>query len=729
MSELPPHPHSEPPWVVPERPSAVAGGRLVFRRPGGWPRGPGPIVRSMLLMAAFTAIVLSVGLVWWSVHSTRQSVVEQALPLQTQALEQMGRTLAFRVEQQQKPLQALASALTAHMGEPRAALQSMLQQQASMARLFERLQLADAQGQLLVNLQEGQMQALEALAEPERALLRRGLEDGKPLTKVWMHSDGTEVVLDLLHVLPLRSAQGKLVGVLGGSLQIPAQTFLPAGASTDLDEKASLLLLGPDGKVLAKNEHGHWQLAGSSDLAWVRDVVDADWVKSVQLGALGEQRGQQLWSAVPLPWTQWVLLKVSNVQAWAPGLTRHEQWTILAIAVAAALALALVLALIAYPLTELYRRSQRALQNQLVDEVDSTVRGALWWRRLSEHDWGEAQALRSALQALGQSREAQHEKQLEMQLQLQTLMDYAPVGLVVTQASRIQRVGMQAARILGYTPRELQDMPVQRLCSSSHVYEQLVQRIQRDLDIYGQFDSETSLQRKDGSTVWVRIHGQSMQRMRRSWEAPKREAQEDFLVWEVEDVTTQRLVREQSGWKAMHDPLTKLPNRAAFAMRLQEWLRECAEATVEEGTDGGEQAEETAHGVILYLDLDHFSQINQQGGRQAGDEVLGHIARLIEASVRPQGWVARVGGDEFAVLLPGATQQQGMRTAQLLCMAVQDWEGAWEGRRYLMGVSIGLLVIDARRYTVAAALKAADMACYAAKRKGRNRVEVMTRVA
>src|SRR2546427_7900315 len=56
------------------------------------------------------------------------------------------------------------------------------------------------------------------------------------------------------------------------------------------------------------------------------------------------------------------------------------------------------------------------------------------------------------------------------------------------------------------------------------------------------------------------------------------------LVWVVEDVTMQRLVREQPGWKAMHDPLTLLPNREAFAMRLHEWLQECSAARSEEHT-------------------------------------------------------------------------------------------------------------------------------------------------
>ena len=73
------------------------------------------------------------------------------------------------------------------------------------------------------------------------------------------------------------------------------------------------------------------------------------------------------------------------------------------------------------------------------------------------------------------------------------------------------------------------------------------------------------------------------------------------LVWVVEDVTMQRLVREQPGWKAMHDPLTLLPNREAFAMRLHEWLQECsaaqrlpAEALQEEASSSQADAEVAA---------------------------------------------------------------------------------------------------------------------------------------
>ena len=135
------------------------------------------------------------------------------------------------------------------------------------------------------------------------------------------------------------------------------------------------------------------------------------------------------------------------------------------------------------------------------------------------------------------------------------------------------------------------------------------------------------------------------------------------------------------------------------------------------------------HGIVLYVDLDHFSQVNRLGGREVGDEVLCHIARLIDAAVRPHGWVARVGGDEFAVLMAGVSREEGMRHAQLLCMAIQDWDGSYQGQRYMLSASIGMLLLDASYHTAASAFKGADMACYAAKRKGRNRVEVMTAAA
>lgn len=111
-------------------------------------------------------------------------------------------------------------------------------------------------------------------------------------------------------------------------------------------------------------------------------------------------------------------------------------------------------------------------------------------------------------------------------------------------------------------------------------------------------------------------------------------------------------------------------------------------------------------------------------GHDAGDDVLRHLARLIEAEVRQIGWAARLGGDEFAVVLPGSVLARGVEVAEQLRAAVQAWEPSYHGRSFTLGVSIGLVALDAGPQDAAAVLYAADMACYDAKRAGRNRVAV-----
>jgi diguanylate cyclase len=115
--------------------------------------------------------------------------------------------------------------------------------------------------------------------------------------------------------------------------------------------------------------------------------------------------------------------------------------------------------------------------------------------------------------------------------------------------------------------------------------------------------------------------------------------------------------------------------------------------------------------------------VNDVAGHDAGDDVLRHVARLLESQVRQIGWAARLGGDEFAVVLPGCSLVRGQALAEQLRAAVQAWEPSYQGRSFTLGVSIGLVVLDASLQDVPSVLYAADMACYDAKRAGRNRVE------
>lgn len=719
---------AEPPWAAPAQPVDV----FVAPASGQLRRGPGPMLLSMLLLAVVAVLLAGIGSAAWVAYSQHRAAMEGVLPAHTRALEYAGRSLVFRVEQQQKTLNSLAQVLADHMHES-TAFQEALLGPSSMAQQYDQVQLANAEGRLLINQHKNWLEPVEQLQEPLRDALKRSLAEGKPITHAWVRSSDAGLQLEFQSVAPVRDAQGQLQGILGGSYRTPLSVlFNLEGASAEAGSQ--LWLLDGDFKPLALSSKGQWQLPGAAQEAALPAEIDHTWLRAAQQGAVSELAHHKVWSAMPLPWSQWTLLKVSDVKTWSPGVTSKTVGLLSAALLVLVLLLVAGLNLIAHPLTALFRSAEWASRRGLMLEVDSSIRGAHWWHELPDQDWGEAHALRTALQALGGGYEAHGELERELQLQLQTLMDYAPVGLVVTYGVKVQRAGMPAARVLGYQPKEMQGLAVRDLCSSDADYEQLMERVRRSLDTYGQFDSEVCFLRKDGRPIWVRIHGQSMQRMRRSWDQPGKVLDEQYLVWELEDVTAQRQVREQSSWKAMHDPLTRLPNRTAFALRLQEWLRGYAspdylESLAGEGVVMRSTAVPKVHGIVLYVDLDHFSQVNRLGGREVGDEVLCHIARLIDAAVRPHGWVARVGGDEFAVLMAGVSREEGMRHAQLLCMAIQDWDGSYQGQRYMLSASIGMLLLDARYHTAASAFKGADMACYAAKRKGRNRVEVMTAAA
>jgi diguanylate cyclase (GGDEF)-like protein len=172
-------------------------------------------------------------------------------------------------------------------------------------------------------------------------------------------------------------------------------------------------------------------------------------------------------------------------------------------------------------------------------------------------------------------------------------------------------------------------------------------------------------------------------------------------------------------WARTHDLLTQLYNRAAFDERLGLLLAERSAWPRGRRAGGGE-----GDGVVLFLDLDHFTVINDIAGHDAGDDVLRHVARLLESQVRHIGWAARLGGDEFAVVLPGCALARGQAVAEQLRASVQGWEPSYQGRSFTLGVSIGLVVLDASLQDVPSVLYAADMACYDAKRAGRNRVEM-----
>lgn len=160
--------------------------------------------------------------------------------------------------------------------------------------------------------------------------------------------------------------------------------------------------------------------------------------------------------------------------------------------------------------------------------------------------------------------------------------------------------------------------------------------------------------------------------------------------------------------QALHDPLTGLPNRRAFEQALED--------AVAVSRRIGDQ------GVLCFIDLDRFKIVNDTCGHAAGDELLRRIARLIRQRVRAEDLICRIGGDEFALILQGCPPGDALRIAEGLREAVAAFRFTWEGRRFSIGASIGLVRIDGALASASDVLVAADLACYAAKKNGRNRV-------
>ena len=128
--------------------------------------------------------------------------------------------------------------------------------------------------------------------------------------------------------------------------------------------------------------------------------------------------------------------------------------------------------------------------------------------------------------------------------------------------------------------------------------------------------------------------------------------------------------------------------------------------------------------ALCYLDLDHFKQVNDNCGHAAGDELLRQIAFNFQRTIRQRDTLARIGGDEFAVILERCDLPHAARVAEDLRASLNEFEFTWEGHRFKLGVSIGLLLIDRNSGDLDAVLRAADTACYKAKHGGRNKVQI-----
>jgi diguanylate cyclase (GGDEF)-like protein/PAS domain S-box-containing protein len=179
------------------------------------------------------------------------------------------------------------------------------------------------------------------------------------------------------------------------------------------------------------------------------------------------------------------------------------------------------------------------------------------------------------------------------------------------------------------------------------------------------------------------------------------------------DVTKERRLKRALSYQASHDALTGLINRREFDTRL-----ETAVSAAQRGE--GEY-------VLLYVDLDQFKVVNDTCGHSAGDRLLRDITSLLQTRVRASDTIARLGGDEFGMLLERCSLEQAERVADSIRQAIHSYRFLWGANSLSVGASIGVVRIARDTTSAASVLSAADIACYAAKDGGRNRVQIYER--
>ncbi len=294
--------------------------------------------------------------------------------------------------------------------------------------------------------------------------------------------------------------------------------------------------------------------------------------------------------------------------------------------------------------------------------------------------------------------ERAHQRQAvsEAETRYQSLFQDVPVGLFrLIPSGRIVEANPAFVQMLGYRDKEeLRSINALDLCVDSDALKQWQERLRREGTVR---DVELRVRRGDGRVIWVRNSAHAVSR-----------ADGQVLCYDgfVEDITDRREAEERLSYLANHDLLTGLPNRALLNDRLHQAM---IDADRHERLVG-----------VMFIDLDHFKNINDTLGHETGDRLLKSVADRLSTCVREGDTVARLSGDEFTLVLAGmAHVDDAARVAQKLIDSFSVPFRMAE-RELFVSPSVGITLYPFDDNSIEGLLKNADIAMYRAKEQGRN---------
>ncbi len=186
----------------------------------------------------------------------------------------------------------------------------------------------------------------------------------------------------------------------------------------------------------------------------------------------------------------------------------------------------------------------------------------------------------------------------------------------------------------------------------------------------------------------------------------KLHGKQDGSVIAFRDISNQKMLEEKLRWQATHDHLTELYNRRYFETSLEKEIRESQRTGI--------------MSAMVYIDLDRFKYVNDTAGHETGDKMLLEISRVLTKILRRSDVMARIGGDEFAILLKNIDSSLAVKLANEYRSALNSISVNGNQHTYHVHASFGVAMMDDEAMTAGDLMANADIACHIAKRMGRN---------
>lgn len=273
-------------------------------------------------------------------------------------------------------------------------------------------------------------------------------------------------------------------------------------------------------------------------------------------------------------------------------------------------------------------------------------------------------------------------------------IEHLPLGVMIAQEGLIRYANPASLEMIGFRLDEVLDRPFLHLVHEADretVQEFHRRRMQGD---DAAFCYDLRVLRKGGDSCYWRVHASSD-----IWEG----STASLVV--CSDVTLQKLAEKEMTDLALHDPLTGLPNRLLLADKVRQAIANTAKGF-----------------CIVYLDLDGFKAINDNFGHEVGDRVLKEVAARLRGTTRESDTAARIGGDEFVVVvLDAGSDDKAVHVAGNILNAIKH-PMSISGREHRVGASIGVSRFPVDGREIDELLSRADRAMYQAKRSGCNRI-------